>query len=331
MTEALKPRLRCAVYTRKSHAEGLEQEYNSIDAQKDACHAYITSQRNEGWTPVNDDYDDAAYSGGNMDRPALQRLFQDIVTDKVDIIVIYKIDRLTRSLSDFSKMVDVFDKHNVSFAAVTQQINSASSMGRLMLNVLLSFAQFEREVTSERIRDKMAASKRKGLWMGGIPPLGYNLKDKHLTINDGEADIVRFIFANFIALGGATSQLVKLLKQHGYQSKAWQSKAGRTKPSKPIDKALIYKLLHNRVYLGEIGHKGQWHPGKHEAIIEKDAWDTAQQLLIQNQQTRGNQHRATVPFLLKGIVFSQDGNAMTTWSTVKKKTGKRYPLLPRHA
>ena len=204
MSEVLKRRLRCAVYTRKSSEEGLDQEYNSIDAQRDAGHAYIASQRAEGWIAVADDYDDPAFSGGNMERPALKRLMTDIEAGKIDVIVIYKIDRLTRSLADFSKMVEVFDRQGVSFVSVTQQFNTTTSMGRLMLNVLLSFAQFEREVTGERIRDKIAASKRKGMWMGGVPPLGYDVMARHLVVNEVEAKTIRHIFTRFVELGSST-------------------------------------------------------------------------------------------------------------------------------
>ncbi len=218
MSDALKRRQRCAVYTRKSSEEGLEQEYNSIDAQRDAGHAYIASQRAEGWIPVSDDYDDGGFSGGSMDRPALKRLMQDIEVGLVDIVVVYKIDRLTRSLADFSKMVEVFERRGVSFVSVTQQFNTTTSMGRLMLNVLLSFAQFAREVTGERIRDKIAASKRKGMWMGGMPPLGYDVENRRLVPNPQESKLVRQIFQRFVELGSST-KLVRELKLDGATSK----------------------------------------------------------------------------------------------------------------
>ncbi len=324
MTETLRPVLRCAVYTRKSNADGLEQDYNSIDSQRDAGHAYIASMRAEGWTAVNDDYDDPAYSGGNMERPALQRLLQDIKDGKIDIIIVYKIDRLTRSLTDFSKMIDVFDSHKVSFASVTQQINSASSMGRLMLNVLLSFAQFEREITGERIRDKITASKKKGLWMGSIPPLGYDVKDKRLVINKDEAKSVNYIFRRFIELNGSTSQMVKELQQKNIISKPWISKQGKHKPGKVLDKSGLYKILHNRTYLGELRHKEQWYTNTHKAIIGKTLWDKAHEVLKHNHHTRGNHLRSKIPFLLKGMVFAKDGRAMTTSTTNKKRSGRRY-------
>ncbi|ONF43313.1 recombinase [Marinobacter lutaoensis] len=323
MTDQVKKRLRCAVYTRKSTEEGLEQDYNSIDAQRDAGHAYIASQRAEGWIPVEDDYDDPAFSGGNMERPALKRLMADIEKGKIDVVVVYKIDRLTRSLTDFSKMIDVFERHGVSFVSVTQQFNTTNSMGRLMLNILLSFAQFEREVTGERIRDKITASKKKGLWMGGIPPLGYDVKDRCLVINPAEARLVRHIFKRFTEIG-STTLMVKELRLDGVTSKSWTTQDGRFRPGKPIDKGMIYKMLHNRTYLGELRHKDKWYRGKHEAIIDQALWDDVHSILATNSRTRGNMTRAKVPFLLKGIVFGEDGRALTASSSVKKKSGRRY-------
>jgi DNA invertase Pin-like site-specific DNA recombinase len=322
MNDVLKQRRRCAVYTRKSTEEGLDQDYNSIDAQRDSGHAYIASQRAEGWIPVSDDYDDPAFSGGNMERPALLRLMADIAAGKVDIIVVYKIDRLTRSLADFSKMVEVFERHGVSFVSVTQQFNTTTSMGRLMLNVLLSFAQFEREVTGERIRDKIAASKRKGMWMGGIPPLGYDVENRRLVPNPKEAKLIRHIFQRFIELGSGTV-LVRELKLDGATSKSWVTQDGNARPGKPIDKGLIYKLLNNRTYLGELRHKEQWYQAEHLPIVDKDLWDQVQAILATNSYVRGNNTRATVPYLLKGIVFGNDGRAMSPWHTTKKN-GRRY-------
>ncbi|MDP2434019.1 MAG: recombinase family protein [Pseudomonadota bacterium] len=322
MSEVLKRRMRCAVYTRKSSEEGLDQEYNSIDAQRDAGHAYIASQRAEGWIPVADDYDDPAFSGGNMERPALRRLMVDIEAGKVDIVVVYKIDRLTRSLADFSKMVEVFERYGVSFVSVTQQFNTTTSMGRLMLNILLSFAQFEREVTGERIRDKIAASKRKGMWMGGIPPLGYDVENRRLVLNEREAKIIRHIFQRFVELGSST-KLVKELKLDGVTSKSWTTQDGKIREGKLIDKSLIYKLLNNRTYLGELRHKELWYPAEHTSIVERDLWDNVQAILSSNGRVRGNATRATVPFLLKGIVFGHDGRALSPWHTTKKN-GRRY-------
>lgn len=323
MSDALKRRMRCAVYTRKSSEEGLDQEYNSIDAQRDAGHAYIASQRAEGWIPVADDYDDPAFSGGNMERPGLKRLMADIEAGKVDVVVIYKIDRLTRSLADFSKMVEVFERQGVSFVSVTQQFNTTTSMGRLMLNVLLSFAQFEREVTGERIRDKIAASKRKGMWMGGVPPLGYDVENRRLVPNPQEAKLIRHIFTRFVELGSST-KLVKELKLDGVTSKAWTTQDGKVREGKPIDKGLVYKLLGNRTYLGELRHKEQWYQAEHLPIVEQTVWDSVHAILATNGRSRANATRATTPFLLKGIVFGHDGRALTPWHSTKKTTGKRY-------
>jgi len=323
MSDVLKRRMRCAVYTRKSSEEGLDQEYNSIDAQRDAGHAYIASQRAEGWIPVADDYDDPAFSGGNMERPGLKRLMADIEAGKVDVVVIYKIDRLTRSLADFSKMVEVFERQGVSFVSVTQQFNTTTSMGRLMLNVLLSFAQFEREVTGERIRDKIAASKRKGMWMGGVPPLGYDVENRRLVPNPQEAKLIRHIFTRFVELGSST-KLVKELKLDGVTSKAWTTQDGKVREGKPIDKGLVYKLLGNRTYLGELRHKEQWYKAEHLPIVDQTVWDSVHAILATNGRSRANATRATTPFLLKGIVFGHDGRALTPWHSTKKTTGKRY-------
>ena len=322
MSEVLKRRMRCAVYTRKSTDEGLDQEYNSIDAQRDAGHAYIASQRAEGWIPVADDYDDPAFSGGNMERPALRRMMADIEAGKIDVVVIYKIDRLTRSLADFSKMVEVFERFGVSFVSVTQQFNTTTSMGRLMLNILLSFAQFEREVTGERIRDKIAASKRKGMWMGGVPPLGYDVENRRLVPNENEANLIRHIFQRFVELGSGTL-LFKELKLDGVTSKAWTTQDGKTREGKPIDKGLIYKLLNNRTYLGELRHKEQWYQAEHPPIISRELWDQVHAILATNGRVRGNDTRATVPYLLKGIVFGNDGRALSPFHTTKKN-GRRY-------
>ena len=322
MSEVLKRCMRCAVYTRKSSEEGLDQEYNSIDAQRDAGHAYIASQRAEGWIAVADDYDDPAFSGGNMERPALKRLMADIEAGKIDVIVIYKIDRLTRSLADFSKMVEVFERQGVSFVSVTQQFNTTTSMGRLMLNVLLSFAQFEREVTGERIRDKIAASKRKGMWMGGIPPIGYDVANRRLTPNEAEAKTIAHIFQRFVELG-STTKLVKELRLDGVTSKAWTTQDGRVREGKPIDKGLIYKVLNNRTYLGELRHKELWYQAEHPPIITQSIWDDVHAILSTNGRVRATTTRAKTQYLLKGIVFGSDGRAMSPFQTAKKN-GRRY-------
>ena len=323
MSDVLKRRMRCAVYTRKSSEEGLDQEYNPIDAQRDAGHAYVASQRAEGWIPVGDDYDDPAFSGGNMERPGLKRLMTDIEAGKIDVIVIYKIDRLTRSLADFSKMVEVFERQGLSFVSVTQQFNTTTSMGRLMLNVLLSFAQFEREITGERIRDKIAASKRKGMWMGGVPPLGHDVENRRLVPNPQEAKLIRHIFTRFVEMGSST-KLVKELKLDGATSKACTTQDGKVREGKPIDKGLVYKLLGNRTYLGELRHKEQWYQAEHLPIVDQTVWDRVHAILATNGRSRANATRATTPFLLKGIVFGHDGRALTPWHSTKKTTGKRY-------
>lgn len=322
MSEVLKRRQRCAVYCRVSSDERLDQTFNSIDAQKEAGHAYIASQRNEGWIPVADDYDDGGFSGGNMERPGLRRLLADIEDGRIDIVVVYKIDRMTRSLADFSKMVEVFERIGVSFVSVTQQFNTTTSMGRLMLNVLLSFAQFEREVTGERIRDKITASKRKGMWMGGIPPLGYDVKDRRLIPNEREARVIQHIFKRFVELGSST-KLVKELRLEGVTSKAWTTQDGNVRAGKLIDKSLIYKLLGNRTYLGELRHKDEWFKGEHPPLIEPSTWNAVQTVLKISPRMRGNYTRATVPFLLKGIVEGADGRALTAAWT-RKGAGKLY-------
>jgi len=258
-------KLRCAIYTRKSSEEGLEMEFNSLDAQREAGLAYIQSQKSEGWMLVGDRYDDGGFSGGTMERPALQRLLRDVEAGAVDVVVVYKVERLSRSLTDFARIVEVFDKHNASFVSITQQFNTTTSMGRLTLNILLSFAQFEREVIGERIRDKFAASRARGMWMGGIPPLGYDVADRKLVVNETEAELVRLIFTRFLRLGSAT-KLAQELRRAGHTTKSWTTQDGKHRPGKPIDKGAIYKLLGNRIYLGEAVHKGTSYPGEHAAI-----------------------------------------------------------------
>lgn len=265
---------RCAVYIRKSTEEGLEQDYNSLDAQRDAADAFITSQKQEGWIVTEDRCDDGGHSGGTMARPALQRLLQDIEAKSIDIVVVYKIDRLTRSLIDFSKIMAVFDRHQVSFVAVTQQFNTTTSMGRLILNVLLSFAQFEREVTSERIRDKFAASKKKDLWTGGYPPLGYDVRDCQLVINEAEANLVRWMFTDFVRLRSPT-ELVRQLAMEGVTTKTLMNRQGVSCPSRPMSKTYAYRLLRNRLYRGEMMHQGVAYPGQHAAIIPTALWNQA--------------------------------------------------------
>ena len=318
-----KNRKRCAVYCRVSSDERLDQEFNSIDAQKEAGHAYIASQRAEGWIPVADDYDDPGYSGGNTDRPALKRLLADIERGLIDIVVVYKIDRLTRSLADFAKMVDVFDLYDVSFSAVTQQINSATSMGRLMLNVLLSFAQFEREVTSERIRDKIAAAKRKGMWMGGVPSIGYDVVNRQLVVNEAEAAVVRRIFAEMLTIGSPT-QIAANLTAEGITTKAWTTQEGQTRSGTRIDKKYLHKLLRNRIYLGELSHKGNWYPGAHPPIIDRTLWDKVHAVLAKDSHARSveTKIRSRTDALLRGLLYAPSGERM--YPTYSSKRGHKY-------
>ncbi|WP_176300857.1 recombinase family protein [Burkholderia vietnamiensis] len=318
-----KARKRCAVYCRVSSDERLDQEFNSIDAQKEAGHAYIASQRTEGWIPVADDYDDGGYSGGNMDRPALRRLMADIEAGKADIVVVYKIDRLTRSLADFSKMVEVFERHGVSFVSVTQQFNTTTSMGRLMLNVLLSFAQFEREVTGERIRDKIAAAKRKGMWMGGVPPLGYDVEKRLLVVNEAEAAVVRRIFEEMLTIGSPT-QIAANLSAEGITTKAWTTQDGQTRSGARIDKKYLHKLLRNRIYLGELSHKGAWYPGVHPAIIDPGLWGKVHEILSQDGHARSveTKIRSRTDALLRGLLYAPSGERM--YPTYSRKNGRKY-------
>jgi len=306
---------RCAVYCRVSSDERLDQSFNSIDAQREAGIAYVASQKAEGWELVPDFYEDPGFSGGNMERPGLKRLLKDIQAGKIDIVVVYKIDRLSRSLADFAKMVEVFDNHMVSFSSVTQQINSATSMGRLMLNVLLSFAQFEREVTGERIRDKIAASKRKGMWMGGSVPLGYRVENRALQIEPQEAELVQHIFEQFIA-EKSTTKIVKELNEQGIQ----------TKRKKAFCKQSIYKILHNRTYIGEISHKGESFPAQHEGLIDSTTWEQTHAILSQDNRQRCRNTWETKnrnDFLLRGIAYTQDGDLLIPMAT-KKPNGKVY-------
>src|SRR3954469_3390097 len=314
-------KLRCAVYTRKSSEEGLEQEFNSLHAQREACEAFITSQRHEGWACLPQAYDDGGVSGGTLDRPALQLLLDDIRAGKIDVIVTYKIDRLTRSLADFAKLTEIFDARGVSFVSVTQQFNTTTSMGRLTLNVLLSFAQFEREVAGERIRDKIAASKQKGMWMGGMPPLGYAVREHKLVIVPGEADTVRHIFRRYRVLG-SVRLLRDELQLQGVVSKRWTSGSGRSWGGKLIARGALYLMLQNRIYCGDIVHKDKHYPGEHQAIVEPELWEAVQARLAANAVERSTGERAKNPSLLAGLLFDADGNRMTPTHAVKK--GRRY-------
>src|SRR6188474_766957 len=282
MTKPVTRKLRCAVYTRKSTEEGLEQEFNSLHAQREACEAYVASQRSEGWALVREPYDDGGFSGGTLERPALKQLLGDIEEGLIDVVVVYKIDRLSRSLMDFSKLVDVFDRAGVTFVSVTQSFNTTTSMGRLTLNILLSFAQFEREVTGERIRDKIAASKKKGMWMGGQPSLGYDVKDKKLIVNKTEAETVRHIFRRYVEL-----KSVRLLKADldaaGIVSKARTAADGSRYGQKPLARGALYLMLQNRIYRGETVHKDKAYPGEHEALVDEVLWNEVQALLASNR------------------------------------------------
>ena len=297
-------KIRCAIYTRKSTEEGLEQEFNSLQAQREACEAYIKSQKHEHWQLLSTEYDDGGYSGGNMERPALKRLLADVQNGLIDIIVVYKIDRLTRSLMDFSKIVEVLDKHNASFVSITQHFNTTTSMGRLTLNMLLSFAQFEREVTGERIRDKISASKKKGMWMGGKPPLGYYRKDKKIYPNEEKAELVNTIFKKYVELKSTT-----LLKE-------WLNKQGHN-----ISVGNLNCILRNKAYIGLVGHKGTWYPGEHQGIISKELFEQVQAVMADNRINR--QHYDPKKSLFSGKLYDDKGNAMSpSWST--GSGGKKY-------
>jgi site-specific DNA recombinase len=271
-------RVRCAIYTRVSTEYGLDQEFNSLDAQQEAAQAYIRSQTHDGWTLVRTRYDDGGYSGGSTERPALQRLLADIRDHRIDVVVVYKVDRLTRSLADFAKLVELFDAHHVSFVSVTQQFNTTTSMGRLTLNVLLSFAQFEREVTGERIRDKIAASKRRGLWVGGMVPLGYVSRDKKLVIEEKEAEAVRTIFRRYLELG-SIGPLLTNLRERGIVTKVRHLREGRTGGGIPFTRGPLAYLLRNRFYIGEIDFKGEICPAEHPPIVDRDVFEAVQHRL----------------------------------------------------
>jgi DNA invertase Pin-like site-specific DNA recombinase len=312
--------LRCAIYTRVSTEYGLEQEFNSLDNQREAAEAYIKSQAHEGWRALPAHYDDGGFSGGSMDRPALQSLLSDIRARLVDVVVVYKVDRLTRSLADFAKLVELFDEHGVSFVSVTQAFNTTTSMGRLTLNVLLSFAQFEREVTGERIRDKIAASKKKGMWMGGHVPLGYRVQNRKLVIDDAEADNVRSIFQRYLDLGSLTL-LLQDLRARGIRTKQRQLSDGTVRGGIPFTRGPLAYLLKNRTYLGEIVHRGQSHEGEHPAIVDRDVFGRVQALLASGATARRHANLASSS-ILTGRIFDDRGNRMTP--THAQKNGARY-------
>jgi DNA invertase Pin-like site-specific DNA recombinase len=304
-------RKRCAVYTRKSTEEGLDRAFNTLDAQREACEAFIASQRAEGWVLVRDRYDDGGFSGGSLDRPALKRLLADIEAGLIDVVVVYKIDRLSRSLMDFAKLVEVFDAHEVTFVSVTQSFNTTTSMGRLTLNILLSFAQFEREVIGERIRDKVAASKARGMWMGGKVPLGYDVRDRKLVVNEPEAARVRRVFELFAETGSGVETVRRL-----------QAEGITTRSGRPLDKGDVYKLLNLRTYVGEVAHRGNIYRGEHQAIIPRTLWDRVHALLQVSPRQRSAQNRQHAPALLKGLIYGVDGRALSP--THSRKNGRLY-------
>ncbi|MCK8787235.1 recombinase family protein [Roseomonas sp. NAR14] len=311
-------KLRCAVYTRKSTDEGLDKEFNTLDAQREACEAYVASQRAEGWLLVRDRYDDGGFSGGTLERPALKRLLADIEQGLIDVIVVYKIDRLSRSLMDFAKLVETMEAHRVTFVSVTQSFNTTTSMGRLTLNILLSFAQFEREVIGERIRDKVAASKARGMWMGGKVPLGYDVANRKLVVNEPEAERVRRVFELFIKTSSGI-ETVRRLQAEGVTSKS----------VKLLDKGDVYKALNLRTYVGEVTHKGNVYRGEHQAIVPRDLWDQAHRIPQVSPRTRAAQHRQHAPALLKGLIFGVDGRALSPTQCVKNGRIYRYYVAQR--
>jgi len=304
-------KIRCAIYCRKSSEEGLDQTFNSLDAQREACLAYVGSQRHEGWIALDHEYSDPGYSGGTLDRPALQRLLRDIDAGSIDTIVCYKIDRLTRSLIGFAKLVEILDRHSISLVSITESFNTATSLGRLNLHMILSFAQYERELAAERIRDKVAASRRKGMWMGGHVPMGYLVRDRALAVEEPEAALVRHVFARFLQVGSAT-KLVQELNAAGH----------RTRHGRPFDKGVVYKLLNNPTYVGEVRHKGTVYPGAHDALVDRATWDKVHAILAENSHRRASRTRAATPALLKGLIFGPDDRAMAPSFT--RKRGKLY-------
>lgn len=315
--------IRCAIYTRKSSEEGLDQDFNSLDAQREACAAYIVSQRHEGWTLIPDVYDDGGISGGHMNRPGLLQLLDDVKSGKVDVIVVYKVDRLTRSLSDFAKIVDILDGAGASFVSITQSFNTTTSMGRLTLNVLLSFAQFEREVTGERIRDKIAASKMKGIWMGGAVPLGYEVKDRKLIVELEGAELVRTIMQRYVETG-SVPRLINILAADGVRTRERTLKDGRPYGGVHFGRGVLYAMLTNRIYLGETAHKGVWYPGEHEAIVDQQLFDQVQEMLARNRLAHRTRSNARDPSLLAGMIRDTAGRRMSPRNNRKGDLKFRY-------
>jgi site-specific DNA recombinase len=319
------PLVRCAVYTRKSTEEGLEQEFNSLDAQRESAEAFVRSQTHEGWTCLPDRYDDGGFTGGNMERPALKRLLADIAAGKIDCVVCYKVDRLSRSLLDFARMMETFDKHGVSFVSITQQFNSATSMGRLVLNVLLSFAQFEREIIAERTRDKMAATRRKGKWSGGTPVLGYDIDPRggRLHVNEEEAERVRIIFALYLE-HRALLPVVQELEQRGWVSKQWLTRHGRRRDGRAFTKTSLYRLLTNVIYAGKVRYKDEIHDGEQAALIDTDTFGCVQALLRSHGPTLGPPSLHRFSSLLKGLLHCVPCDCAMTPSHTTRKGGQRY-------
>ena len=323
------PIRRCAIYTRKSSEEGLEQDYNSLHAQREACEAFIRSQAGEGWKLTKMAYDDGGFSGGTMERPALQRILASIREGSIDVVVVYKVDRLTRSLADFARMVELFDAHGVSFVAVTQQFNTTTSMGRLTLNVLLSFAQFEREVIGERIRDKVAASKRKGIWMGGSVPIGYDVRERKLLINENEAKTVLHICKRYLELG-SVRLLKKDLDSRGIVSATRASRKGNTRGGKPFSRGALYNVLSNPIYVGEIRHRNERHPGQHKAIVSRDLWERVQQQLRSRAVRQGEGRKTQAPQSpLAGKLFDESGEPLYVQGAAKGQRRYRYYVSRR--
>ena len=328
-----KEHVRCGIYTRKSSEEGLEQSFNSLEAQREACRAYVLSQKHEGWAVLANRYDDGGFSGGTMERPGLNQILTDIRAGKIDTVVVYKVDRLTRSLTDFSKIIEIFDSQKVSFVSVTQHFNTTTSMGRLTLNVLLSFAQFEREITGERIRDKIAASKKKGMWMGGLVPLGYDWVDRRLVVNQAEADMVRETFRQYLRLG-CVSKLKRYLEHKQVRSKVRTSSAGRTGGGATYSRGALYHLLNNRIYIGETVHRKESYAGQHQPIVSRELWNKVAARLRENNQAHRKGKPYSTPSLLTGKLFDSSGIRFTPTHSVKN--GKRYryytsQAIARHA
>jgi len=328
--EKTKP-VRCAIYTRKSHEEGLEQDFNSLDAQREACEAYIAGQKHEGWTALPMRYDDGGFTGGNMNRPGLKALLADIKGGRSDAVLVYKVDRLSRSLMDFSKLVALFEKHDVAFVSVTQHFDTTSSMGRLTLNILLSFAQFERELCGERIRDKIASAKKKGKYVGGRPLLGYDVDrgKMRLVVNGTEARLVRHIFDRFCRLGSCML-VARELNEQGHRMKAWTSRKGKPMGGGTWKKTDVHHLLTNRRLLGEVVHKGQNYPGEHKPVVNRKIWDRVQGILTENRRARANQTRSKTSAVLKGLIRCEccDAAMAPTYTT---RRGKRYHYYVCHA